>query len=95
MSRRWSQKEIPHKGWRCVDVIDLRPNDEPVELVDYAICEMCGHERIRFVHVMEHDDVDGQLLVGCVCAEKMLEDYVGPQHRESRLKNKATRKRNW
>ena len=95
MSSQWSHKNIPHKGWRCVDVIDLRPNDEPVELVNYATCEMCGHEQIRFVHVLEHDNVDGQLSVGCVCAEKMLDDFVGPRDRESRLKNKATRKRNW
>ncbi len=95
MSYQWNQENIPHKGWRCVDVIDLRPNNEPVELVNYATCEMCGHEKIRYVHVMEHDNFEGQLDAGCVCAEKMLDDYVGPRERERRLKNKAARKRNW
>ena len=33
--------------------------------------------------------------VGCVCAEHMSNDYVNPKAREKRLKNKATRKRNW
>ena len=95
MAHLWNQSGVPHRGWRCVDVIDLRPNDEPVESVDYATCEMCGHEQIRFVHIMEHDEYDGRLSAGCICAEKMLGDSAGPKQREQRLRNKATRKRNW
>lgn len=51
---RWSSAGIPHKGWTCVDVIDLRANGEQPEDTDYATCQMCGNEKIRFVHVMQH-----------------------------------------
>jgi len=91
----WSQSGIPHRGWRCVTVIDLREDGSSPEETDYATCEMCGNERIRFVHVVEHDDFDRQLEVGCVCAEKLTEDYVNPRSRENKLKNKAARKAKW
>lgn len=67
-----------------------------VEDLDTAIgmCEMCGRERIRFVHCMEHKD-HAPLMVGCVCAEKMSDDYEGPKQRETKLKNRASRKARW
>lgn len=48
----WSTAGITHKGWLCVEVIDLRADVTPSEETDYAVCQMCGNERIRFVHVM-------------------------------------------
>ena len=84
----WDQSGIPHKGWRCVDVIDLSENA-------YETCQMCGRENIRYVHIMENADFGGQLRVGCVCAEKMSDDYVGPRNREKRLKNRAARRVTW
>lgn len=91
----WSQSGVPHRGWQCIDVIDLRPHGQRAEDTVYAACEMCGNEPIRFVHVMRHDDYAGQLEVGCVCAEKMSDDYIGPRRREAELRNKAARKSKW
>lgn len=91
----WNQAGIPHKGWQCVDVIDLRGDGESAEDTEYAVCQMCGNEKIRFVHVMEHADHDDALRVGCVCAEKMSDDYLGPKRRESRLRNRAVRRKKW
>lgn len=79
----WNQSDIPHKGWVCVDVIDNETAD--------ATCEMCGNERIRYVHAMSHPQNNLQLDVGCVCAEKMTNDYVNPKRRERALRNKAAR----
>lgn len=79
----WDQPDIPHKGWVCVDVIDNETPD--------ATCEMCGNERIRYVHTMSHPSNNMQLDVGCVCAEKMTDDYVNPRRRERELRNKAAR----
>ncbi|MEX2212804.1 MAG: hypothetical protein WD768_01665 [Phycisphaeraceae bacterium] len=94
MGNLWDKPGVPHKGWTCIDVIDRRADGLPVEESDYATCEMCGHEQIRFVHIMEHDEY-GQLEVGCVCAQKMSNDYVNPRHRETKLKNRAARKTKW
>jgi len=88
--RRWDRPGVPHRGWSCADVIDLG-SDEGERLT----CEMCGKESIRFVHVMEHPDHDGQLAVGCVCAERMANDYVGPRKREAELRNQAARRATW
>ena len=73
---RWDQPGVPHKGWHCLDVVDLRADGGPADETDYATCQMCGNEKIRYVHIMEHPDLDENFEVGCVCAEKMSDDYV-------------------
>jgi hypothetical protein len=92
---QWDQPGIPHKGWKCVDVVDLRGGGESADETDYATCEMCGNEKIRYVHVMEHADLENHFNVGCVCAEKMSDDYAGPRVRETRLRNRAARRTRW
>jgi hypothetical protein len=84
MSGLWNEPGVPQRGWVCVDVRDLREQEWGAELVS---CQMCGKEDIRFVHVMEHPRwAGGELEVGCVCAEKMSEDPVGPRARERELR---------
>lgn len=94
-ANRWDKPGVPHKGWLCVDVVDLRPDGGHAEETDYAICQMCGNEKIRYVHVMRHPDFDEQFNVGCVCAEKMSGDSVGPKQRETKLRNRSIRKMRW
>jgi hypothetical protein len=89
---RWDTAGVPHKGWTCVDVVDLRADGGPAGETDYATCQMCGNEKIRYVHIMEHPDLDEHFDVGCVCAEKMSDDYEGPRRREARLRNRAARR---
>lgn len=62
---RWDQPGVPHKGWHCVDVVDLRADVESADETDYATCQMCGNEKVRYVHVMEHPDLaaGGSLIV--------------------------------
>lgn len=95
MSPHWETPGVPHKGWTCVDVVDLNPDGEPADRVDYATCEMCGQHPVRFVHVLEHDRFDAPMEVGCVCAEHMTEDYVNPARRESELSRRAARRAKW
>lgn len=90
MSGLWDNAGVPHKGWVCTNVTDLEPENES----DYASCEMCGKEQIRYVHTMEHDEFP-PLEVGCICAEKMSGDYVNPKRREQKLRNRAARKAKW
>lgn len=87
MSERWDQAGIPHRGWTCVDVEDLGHAE--------GVREMCGRETIRYVHYMQHDEYEGRLAVGCVCAEKMSGDYTGPRMRENALRRRASRRGKW
>jgi hypothetical protein len=81
---KWSEADVPHRGWSCSDVEDL---GEPS-----AICEMCESVEIRYVHHMDHSDYTATLGVGCICAEHMEQDYVRPRQREKRLRNEARRR---
>jgi hypothetical protein len=44
-----------------VDVVDLRADGESADETDYATCQMCGNEKIRYVHVMAHPDLERSL----------------------------------
>lgn len=86
---------MPRKGWRCVEVYDVRDEGVAADDTEYATCEMCGKEQVRFVHIVEHDDFSERLSVGCICAMKLSGDYVNPRDQEVKLKNKALRKKKW
>lgn len=83
----WNQQNIPHKGWT---LIDFYSHDYPVHK-----CEMCGQEDIVNVFVMQHKTEDIRFEVGCVCAEKMLNDYVNPKKYQSTFIKWKKRKENW
>lgn len=95
MPNRWDKPGVPQKGWVFVTLFDTRSDGESAEDASYAEREMCGNERIRFVHVMRHPEYPDELQVGCNCAEKMTEDYVGPREREKALRGRATRRAKW
>jgi hypothetical protein len=90
---RWDKSGIPHKGWQFKRIED--PGGEgDCDDITYEQCDMCGKEKIRYVHILGHPDY-GEIRVGCVCASKMLEDYVNPQQRENDLKNRLNRRRSF
>lgn len=95
MTGLWAKPGVPHKGWLCVDVYDVLANGASAEEADYPTCEMCGKEKIRYVHVVEHNNFPRRLSVGCVCAEKLSGDCVNPRRQEAKLKRKASRKGKW
>lgn len=88
----WNEPGVPHKGWTCVGTEDLREDDPDAVL---ATCQMCKVQEIRYVHHMTHPDYAGELDVGCVCAEKMEDDYTAPRRREASLRSRAARRRRW
>lgn len=67
----WNKKTVPHKGWINYNVEDLGSAEHK--------CDMCGQEEVRYVHKMYHPNMDDYFYVGCVCAEKMTNDYVTPK----------------
>lgn len=95
MTNYWKQSRIPHKGWNLIDVIDIREDGQSENETFYEACMMCGNERIRYVHIVEHQEVNEEFRVGCICAEHMTNDYVNPNRREKELKNRANRLKNW
>ena len=99
MAGLWSQPDVPHAGWRCIGVVDLRPTgdgDYEHGIGDYepGLCEMCGNEQLRFVHTMEHSEYPDRLEVGRICAEKMATGYDGKTY-ELALKRRAARRDKW
>lgn len=95
MTNLWKQKDIPHKGWILIDVIDVREDNQPEEETEYEACMMCGNERIRYIHIVEHTYYEETLRVGCVCSEKMTSDYLNPRKLEQKLRNRAARRTTW
>jgi len=86
---------MPHKGWRLIDVIDIREDGQSECETGYESCMMCGHEKIRFVHILTHDEVGEEFRVGCNCSIRMTDDYVNPELRERELRNRANRRLAW
>ncbi len=95
MQNQWNQKNIPHKGWILEDVIDVREDGQEEWETDYETCMMCGNEKIRYVHIVSHSYLSEFFRVGCVCAEKMTNDYFNPKERERELRNKTNRRITW
>lgn len=93
MTLKWNLPGVPHKGWRCVDCLDLGEDDNSADI--FETCEMCGQESIRYVHIMRHPDYSRDLRVGCVCAGKMSDDYISAKNRERHLRNRANRRVKW
>lgn len=91
----WDKAGVPHKGWSCVGVEDIADSSCDGEDIEYERCEMCGQEKIRFVHIMRHPEYPYELRVGCICAEKMSDDYVNPRRAEDSLRNRALRRKNF
>lgn len=92
MPNYWRISGVPHKGWRLLDVEDIREDGQSEIDTDYECCMMCGHEKIRYVHVVYHDEEGLEFRVGCNCAEKMTGDYVNPERRERELRNRTNRR---
>jgi hypothetical protein len=95
MPNYWKIPGVPHKGWRLIDVEDIREDGQSELDTDYECCMMCGHEKIRYVHVVYHNDERLEFRVGCNCAEKMTGDYVNPERREKELRNRTNRRQSW
>jgi hypothetical protein len=83
----WDNPDIPHKGWQEDYVEDLESPEHT--------CEMCGKTDIRYVHTMSHPEYPTTLDVGCECAIKMTNDYVGPKETKREAKNLSNNKQSW
>lgn len=80
----WKRDDVPHEGWECTGIIDL---GAPV-----GICRMCGHQIIRYVHIMKHPNYHRTIGAGCVCAGRMEGDMERARARETAFKNRQSRR---
>lgn len=80
----WNDPTVPHSGWTCVGVSDY---GKPCK-----ICEMCGHQIIRYGHEMIHP-LYHPLIAGCICAGKMEGNIEAAKDREREFKNRISRKK--
>ncbi len=80
----WKRDDVPHEGWVCTGIIDL---GEPV-----GTCRMCGHQIIRYVHIMKHPDYYRTIGAGCVCAGRMEGNPEAARERENAFKNRQSRR---
>jgi hypothetical protein len=84
---KWSDRGIPHRGWRCIDIEDLgEPRME---------CEMCESQSIRYVHHMEHPAFPQVLAVGCVCAGHMEGNIAAARGREASMQSRIGKRKRW
>lgn len=95
MSTGWKTLGLPHKGWSLETVIDIREDGRSVEETEYESCMMCNNERIRYVHIVTHPDIEIEYRVGCICAGKMIEDYAKPRELQNKLEKKANSRKSW
>jgi len=84
---KWSEAGVPHKGWECIDIIDL---GEPSQQ-----CEMCETSMIRYLHRMEHPNYREWLDVGCVCAGHMEGNLAASKTREASMKSRSGKRKRW
>ena len=77
----------PLENWKCVHLIDEEKPD--------FICELCGCEKVRYVHVMEHDAYFEEVCVGCICSGIMEGDIMAARERDRKMKNRVKRKVNF
>jgi len=87
MSGKWENPNVPHSGWECIDVQDL---GEPI-----MTCQMCEREIIRYAHYMRHPNYQRGLTVGCICAGKMEGDLQSAKERDSFMKSRMNKRKNW
>lgn len=80
----------PLTGWYCIDVVDVREEDYDAEL---WTCELCGCDKVRFIHVMDNDLYFEPVRVGCICAGIMEGDILAAEERERQMRNRASRRR--
>lgn len=86
--KRWG---APLDGWRCIDVIDVKGDED--DEVDFSTCELCGCSNVRFEHIMAHEEYFEEVTVGCICAGIMEGDILKAKERERLMRNRAQRRK--
>jgi len=76
--------DLPAAGWVLVATID--------NFSANFVCQNCGFPHVRYVHELENRRAKRRVMVGCVCAEHLTQDFSTPRLRERELKGWAGRR---
>src|ERR1019366_9545434 len=76
--------DLPRKGWILLSTLDHGSANFK--------CENCGNAHIRYKHLLENRRSGRRVIVGCVCAEHLTEDFTTPKLRERDLKGRVGRR---
>jgi hypothetical protein len=87
MSGKWDNPNVPKSGWECIDVKDYGKT--------IMTCQMCERENIRYAHFMRHPAYKGILIAGCICAGKMEGNSKKATKRDSFMKSRTNKRKNW
>lgn len=74
----------PLMDWECAEVVDHGE--------DNFTCELCDCKKVRYIHVMRHDDWPDALRVGCICAGVMEGDILAAKERDAAARRRSQRK---
>jgi hypothetical protein len=86
--KRLKEWNAPLEGWRCIDVYDAMEEEDRL-----FTCQLCDCPKVRFVHVMQHEEFPNAIHVGCICAGVMEDDILAAKERERQMRNRAKRKK--
>jgi len=76
--------------WHLLEVIDSA--ESGVHQSEFPSCEHCGKERIRFVHILEHNSARESRRVGSECSQLLTSNSVMARHLERLARSTAARK---
>ena len=85
--KRLQEWDAPLSGWYCTEVMDMESDNHQ--------CELCDCKKVRFIHVMTHEEFYIPLHVGCICAGIMNGDIIAAKERDRKMKNRARRRLNF
>ena len=88
--RQLKEWGAPLYGWYCIDIVDVREDDEDAP---FSECELCGCSQVRYEHVMEHESYFEPVIVGCICAGIMEGNILRARERERLMKNRSQRRK--
>lgn len=64
------KRSRPNSDWNCRELLDAKAVNTDGE----SRCEFCG-TRIRWIHILEHDDWHRPIETGCCCAARLCFEY--------------------
>jgi hypothetical protein len=84
---RWLDDGFPKIGWRFAGIEDYGEEGR--------VCQMCGHAKLRFLHLMTNDPIPEVLALGLQCAELLEQDWYRPAKRERRYQDDLRVMKDW
>lgn len=91
--KKLKEWHAPTKDWYCVEVEDVGEHiTDEFDEGKLSTCELCGCNKVRYLHHMEHPQYFETIQVGCICAGILEGNILAAKQREQWLKNRNKRR---